>query len=54
MDGNMIDEKENKPRPDKLPPIRVDDEVSENEPRIEIGGKKASLPSPVPFNPREA
>ena len=50
----MIDKKE-KPRqfPNKLPPIRVDNEVSDDEPRIEIGKRKAGLPPPVPFNPRE-
>jgi len=39
--------------PGILPPIRVDDEVADDEPRIEIGKRKASLPPPVPFNPRE-
>jgi len=55
----MTNEKEreegtiHKKLPDTLPPIRVDDEVADDEPRIEIGKRKASLPPPVPFNPRE-
>jgi len=36
-----------------LPPIRTDEDVSDNEPNIRIGRKKASLPPPVPVNPRE-
>jgi len=36
-----------------LPPIRVDEEVAESDPHIEVGKRKAALPPPVPFNPRE-
>jgi len=36
-----------------LPPIRVDDEVSEDEPHIEIGRRRASIGPPVPYNPRK-
>lgn len=55
----MTEEKERRqetsPRqmPDRLPPIRVDDDVADDEPHIAIGKRKASLPPPVPFNPRE-
>jgi hypothetical protein len=53
-DQKKTDERTNdKQRPDILPPIRVDDEVADDEPRIEIGRRKASLPPPTPFNPRE-
>jgi len=52
MDVNMTEEEKQR-RPPPLPPIRVDDEVSDDEPHIEIGRKRASLPPPVPFNPRE-
>jgi len=40
-------------QPPELPPIRMDEEVSDDEPHIEAGKRKASLPAPVPFNPRE-
>lgn len=55
----MRDEKEKneetspKRGPGKLPPIRVDNEVGDGEPCIEVGKRKASLPPPVLFNPRE-
>ena len=51
----MTEKEKDKERkgPDILPPIRVDDEVADDEPRIEIGKRKASLPPPVLFNPRE-
>jgi len=55
----MTEEKEKRqeitPRqgPSPLPPIRVDDDVADDEPHIAIGKRKASLPPPVPFNPRE-
>ena len=39
--------------PNALPPIRVDEDVADNEPHIEVGKRKASLPPPIPFNPRE-
>lgn len=50
----MMEDRVTRPPPPPLPPIRVDDEVTDSEPRIEIGKKKAALPPPVPFNPREA
>jgi len=32
-----------------LPAIRTDEEVSDDEPHVEIGGKKASLPPVIAF-----
>jgi hypothetical protein len=58
MDDDMTEKEKDEetiPRkgPDILPSIRVDGEVADDEPHIEIGKRKASLPSPIPFNPRE-
>ena len=33
----------------ELPPIKTGDEVSEDEPQVIIGEKKASLPPPIIF-----
>jgi len=37
----------------RLPPLKVDDEVSDDAPHVAIGRRKASMPPPVMVNPDE-
>lgn len=44
---NRKSEQQRKGRERELPPIRVDDKVSDDEPQVKVGRRRASLPPPI-------